>query len=360
MLFKLIFQATLGLAFSLSVYGAGLVDHEASHETRMLAENLKRSAKTGFLFGQQNATSEGVGWRDKTTSHFCGDTCLVSGLHPAVYGWDFSDVFEKGEAAQNRLREKIRQAYELGGVNTISWHLLNPVTFGSPKDLTPACERIRAGADLHESFAETLDQLAHFLKKLVDKNGKSIPVILRPWHEANARWFWWGSRACSPETLKTLWQFTVERLRDRNQIHQLLYAFSPNWYPANGMRNWPGDNFVDIMGVDFYFFKQIALLQRLQFRSELLNTIALAHEKDKIAALTEVGYESLPNPYWWTEVYLHTLTSAGISREIAYAMVWRNENAVHFYAPYPGQASVPDFLEMMRDPSSLFLEDIHF
>jgi len=50
-----------------------------------------------------------------------------------------------------------------------------------------------------------------------------------------------------------------------------------------------------------------------------------------------------------------------VGRRIAWALVWRNatferEHRYHFFAPYPGQASVADFVRFRRD-SLIFFED---
>ena len=46
--------------------------------------------------------------------------------------------------------------------------------------------------------------------------------------------------------------------------------------------------------------------------------------------------------------------------KIAYVMLWRNDNRMkqHFYAPYPGHTSVPDFLKFYNDKSTLFETDL--
>jgi len=50
-----------------------------------------------------------------------------------------------------------------------------------------------------------------------------------------------------------------------------------------------------------------------------------------------------------------------VGRRIAWALVWRNatfgrEHRYHFFAPYPGQVSVADFVRFRRD-SLIFFED---
>ena len=46
--------------------------------------------------------------------------------------------------------------------------------------------------------------------------------------------------------------------------------------------------------------------------------------------------------------------------ELAYVLVWRNDvrSPTHYYAPYPGHASVPDFIKFYNDPYTLFENDL--
>lgn len=84
----------------------------------------------------------------------------------------------------------------------------------------------------------------------------------------------------------------------------------------------------------------------------------MAIKKNKLAAFTETGLESIPNENWWTEVLLKTLKSDNL--QLAYVLVWRNDatSPTHFYAPFPGQASEKDFIKFYEDPFTLFEKDL--
>jgi mannan endo-1,4-beta-mannosidase len=340
-----------------------LVDKDATPETRQLAVRLKSLVQKGFMLGQQNATTEGVGWQNQGDG-FCGDVCKVTKLHPAVYGWDFSDVFEKDETYKQALREKMIQVYEAGGINEISWHMINPVTRGNYEDKTFACARILSGGDLNGEFLNWMDQFAYFLKQLKTKDGTPIPVIFRPWHEPNATWFWWGIEVCSSDHYKELWSATLERLRDVDQVHQLLWAYSYNWVPGENLGQWPGDDKLDIIGIDFYFLPLISSFQPALFKRQLNSLAEKAREKGKIAAVTEMGYQKemgyqdLPGKKFWSSTFLNTMDSEEIAHGISYVLFWRNTSKDHYFLPYPGDVSVEDFNHVVEDPSALFLENI--
>jgi mannan endo-1,4-beta-mannosidase len=45
---------------------------------------------------------------------------------------------------------------------------------------------------------------------------------------------------------------------------------------------------------------------------------------------------------------------------MAYVLVWRNDSRspTHYYAPFPGHPSVPDFIKFYNDPYTLFEKDL--
>jgi mannan endo-1,4-beta-mannosidase len=46
--------------------------------------------------------------------------------------------------------------------------------------------------------------------------------------------------------------------------------------------------------------------------------------------------------------------------QLSYVLVWRNDqhSATHYYAPFPGHSSVPDFMRFYEDPFTLFEKDL--
>ena len=77
---------------------------------------------------------------------------------------------------------------------------------------------------------------------------------------------------------------------------------------------------------------------------------------NKAIAVTETGYETIPDSTWWTGTLMPIIQKYPIS----YVLVWRNarEKENHFYAPYPGQVSEQDFVKFYNDPKTLFAGDM--
>ncbi len=110
--------------YSIAAKTPTLVDTNATPETKSLFLNLKKLAKDKVLFGHQHTTCYGVGWKggDKRS-----DVKDVTGSFPAVYGWDM------GYVKTDRHAKLIIDAFERGGINTISWHMKHPITGGNCK-----------------------------------------------------------------------------------------------------------------------------------------------------------------------------------------------------------------------------------
>ena len=99
-----------------------------------------------------------------------------------------------------------------------------------------------------------LENIAEFLERLKTTEGTYIPIILRPYHEHNHTWAWWGANSCTPAEYNALWQMTVEYLRDESNLHHLLYAISPQDISSaeEYLARYPGDEWVDILGMDSF------------------------------------------------------------------------------------------------------------
>ena len=343
------------------------IDKKATKETKALYKNLGNIAQSQILFGHQHATEYGHGWYGDSDR---SDVKSVTGSHPAVIGIDFSGLSgrpkESIEKTKEGLRKNVVDTYERGGVTTAAWHFSNPASKGGFywKDSVsaPAMSLIKEGGSHHQQYKEILKTIGDFAHSVKAKDGKLAPIIFRPFHEFDGDWFWWGKAHCSKEDFVSVWQFTVTYLRDSLDVHNLIYTFSPdNRFntEAEFLERYPGDNFVDMVGMDNYgdFGRDGKYnLERGIKKLKIVSDYAL--KADKLAAFTETGLESITNATWWTETLLKALKSEKL--QLAYVLVWRNDSRspTHFYAPYPKQVSVPDFLKFYNDPYTIFEKDL--
>ncbi len=356
------------LAFLLPTLGSSqtLADSLATKRTRALFFNLQQAAsESKILFGHQDDLAYGVGWRGNKGG---SDVRFSCGDYPAVYGWELGNLEHDSVSNLDKVNFKkmkawIREGYRRGGVITLSWHMDNYHTGGSAWDTTAAVRDILPGGLKHERYKQDLDRFALFINDLHGgkwPNKHLIPIIFRPFHEHTGAWFWWGKTHVSPEDFKALWRFTVSYLRDEKQLHQILYSFSTSYNydtPDQMLEFYPGDEWVDMLGIDFYAYDTLPHTWE-RFRKTQKILVETAEARGKIPALTEFGFEGIPQEDWWTNVLLHNLLSDPVISRTAYVCAWRNDNRKHHYVPYPGHPSGADFQEFYRHQNTLFETDL--
>lgn len=341
------------------------VDPDARPSVRALWQRLDELARTGIMFGHQDDLAYGVHWKFEPGRSDVAEAC---GDLPAVFGWDLGEL-ELGRPTNldgvpfDRMQDWIREVHRMGGVNTVSWHMVNPARDSNSWDTTRAVETILPGGTHHEKFRTWLDRFVVFNQALV-VDGEAVPLILRPWHEWNGDWFWWGRSHTTVEEFVSLWQFTIQYLRDRG-VHNLLYAFSPDVFksPDQYLERYPGDDWVDILGFDDYQAvrtgespARMALVHRIR------TVVSLARDRGKIAAFTETGVEGIPMATWFTDVLLPALREGAPEGGLSWVLVWRNallaDKPGHHYGPYAGHPSASDCVQFREDPKIYFLQDL--
>ncbi len=341
-----------------------LVDKTATAETRELFVLVRQLADTHVLFGHQDSTAYGVGWSEGRNN---SDVKEVTGAFPAVHGWDVGRLGRKENLDGvdfERMKQLIKDAHDRGGVNTISWHMSNPVTrrgYLDRRARTNNVSNVIPGGSHHEHLKRKLDAFAEFAFELKDSSGRPIPIIFRPWHENNQPRFWWAARDGGQDYI-ALWRFTVEYLRDKREVHNLLYAYSPLSHPylrpkepsvyTGAESGYPGDAYVDIIGIDDYSGSGKSIVAAARLVAEI------AGARGKIAALTEVGpgngLSANRALSFYTKQLLQPIKDDPLARKIAYALVWRNKDHGHFWVPYKDHADADDFITFFRDPLTLF------
>lgn len=149
---------------------------------------------------------------------------------------------------------------------------------------------------------------------------------------------------------------TYERMQEKGAT-QLLYAYSPGTEPKDSteyLERYPGDDIIDLIGVDAYQFDREAYVKSLDNMLAIMTQVGKAHQK--AIAVTETGYETIPDSLWWTQTLMPVIEKYPIS----YVLVWRNarERENHYYAPYPGHPSATDFVSFYNDSRTLFARDM--
>ena len=76
-----------------------------------------------------------------------------------------------------------------------------------------------------------------------------MALLWRPLHEASGKWFWWGAKGAAP--CKALWNLMYDRMVNHHGLTNLIWVWNSDgadyeWYP--------GDDKVDILARDFYYY----------------------------------------------------------------------------------------------------------
>ncbi|HAW15295.1 MAG TPA: hypothetical protein DCW41_01135 [Clostridiales bacterium] len=344
-----------------------------------LLERLEDEAYSdSVLFGQQNAGHIGITLKRKDGTE--SDIKNLTGSNPGIVGIDTLSFYGY-EGNMDDLVKTVKNLHKQGVIITLSSHMPNFSLGGdSFFDYSPNItdgdigRRILPGGDLHAKYLRFLDDIASFASECVDLEGERIPMIFRPFHECNGDWFWWGGKNLSPEDYIKLFRFTIDYLRDEKGIKNFLYCYSPNGRIhscESFMDRYPGDDYVDVMGVDQYddrpekdseFFKD--LICSLEYVGEC------AQNRGKVYALTEVGLRTLdsnPEGYFeglapegnrvpdWYSRLLEALLHCEAGLRCAYMLTWSNFSETQFWVPY----ETADFRHEMCDDFVRFCDDPH-
>ena len=333
-----------------------MVDKNASTETVALFYNLRNLGKTKIIIGQQDA------FNSFYQNNGSSDIKKTTGNDPSILGSDFMFITDKDNPnnnwyvqQENKIIQDTKDAYTKGMINTFCWHLREPYNEKSfysadmtSEQRTDAFKSLLPGGKFNDWYKKKLDKVASVVSNLKDTNGKQIPIIFRPFHEFDGNWFWWGANYCTAEEYISVYRFTVNYLRDTKNVHNILFAFSPdNSYttPSSYLSRYPGDDYVDILGMDNYGdFDNKGTSGASLANSKLKLISDLAISKNKIAALTETGYRvtsTTPAINNWFSTYLYdAITNNNL--QIAYVMFWSNTSS-GYYVPTPGNSNVADF-----------------
>lgn len=345
------------------IANAQTADKAATKETRQLLINLHKQLGKGIMFGHQDDLAYGVGWKYEEGR---SDVKEVTNEYPAVYGWDYSGIERDGGLLNldgvpfDKMRHYIQQGYQRGGVITMSWHLNNPLTGKSAWDTTHGgVAAALPGGSANATYNTWLDKIAAFTLSLKGPKGELIPVLFRPFHELTGNWFWWTKNTCTPEEFIQLWKYTVNYLKDKKHVHNMIYVYNTADYLSQAafLERYPGDKYADVISFDAYQYndptKDDHFINQVNSQLNILDIVAKEH--NKIPAFAETGYEAIPYAEWWTK----TLWKAIENHPLSYVLLWRNHGLqdnghMHYYVPYKGQISAPDFKKFFMLDKMIF------
>lgn len=223
-----------------------------------------------------------------------------TGKTPAVVGFDFIHLaYSPAGWVDYGKIDNIKAVWDNGGIPAFTWHWnvpnssttaiddydckLDKCTFDITRALTPDTWENRViNADI--------DKVAGYLKLYQDAG---IPIIWRPLHEAAGDytwgpWFWWGKAGV--EKTKELWIYLYNKLVKEHGINNLIWVWTAQLADEGALASndlvraaYPGDEYVDIVGVDLY---PEAVGQDCNDKFDAAKDMV---EGKKLVALSEIG-----------------------------------------------------------------------
>ncbi len=266
--------ADAACAVTASAADRTLSNPKATAETQSLYRFLNDTYGKHVISGQQEST-----WMGSEDYEF-EIIRNASGKLPALRGLDYmGDDF----AGCNR---RAKAWYAKGGIVTICWHCGADFSGSHTESMNTNLDWDKAltpGTNEYNALIAGMDKGAKALKELQEAG---VPVIWRPFHEFDGKWFWWGKGGA--ENFKKLWRIMYDRYTKDwgldNLIWNLGYCGDVNdgWYP--------GDAYVDIIGADTYVDHTGSLLPMYQKTARVADKPVCLHENgpipdpDKLAA----------------------------------------------------------------------------
>ncbi len=214
------------LEYFASIRGKGLITglHTQTREQEELQYIQKETGKLPALCGfELLAYSPNINWES------CDEVCL------------------------KELRENegtLQQAYEWaerGGLLTFTWHWYSPIggvdkAFYAKNTDFDAAKVLEEGTPERAAFYHDMDVMAELLQGFADKH---IPILWRPFHEAEGQWFWWGVKGM--DVARNLYRLMFEYYTKEKHLDNLIWVWN-NPRPEG----YVGDEYCDIVTADYY------------------------------------------------------------------------------------------------------------
>ncbi len=217
----------------------------------------------------------------------------ITGRQPKLRGFEllsYSPNINYDDADEDCLTEiyenrgtvdtALKWAKESNGIITFTFHWYSPIggrgkSFYAENTDFDAEKILIEGTPERKAFFRDMDVIAKLLKEFCEED---IPILWRPFHEADGKWFWWGAKG--PEVARELYKLMFDYYTSYHKLDNLLWVW--NCSLAEG---YPGDSYVDIVSMDIYLPEYSAT----DYSQEYFRLIS-ATSGNKVAALAEVGY----------------------------------------------------------------------
>lgn len=256
----------------------------ATKATEKLLNFLEETAGRKIITGQHTQTNpmEEIDYIREVT----GAEPLLRGFELLSYSpninYEDADEYCLTEVYENRgtVETALDWAKNTNGIVTLTFHWFSPIggrdkSFYSKNTDFDAEKILMENTPERDAFYRDMDVIAEQLHKFQEAD---VPVLWRPFHEAEGDWFWWGAKG--PGVASKLYCMMFEYYTNVLHLDNLLWVWNCPIKEA-----YPGDAYVDVISVDIYLEKY----EKTDYYKEYKNLVKQT-SSNKVAALAEIGY----------------------------------------------------------------------
>jgi mannan endo-1,4-beta-mannosidase len=257
---------------------------------------------------------------------------LTSDIMPWMWGTDLDSTCGVCNHDYTTMVAKMTEHYGNGGAGMTNIHARCPNDQIEFRWDDPQCvdieQLITPATPEYNDWRDMLDEYAVGLQALED-NG--VPILIRPFHEFNRTRYWWSYHNNTQTTARfiTLWQQTFDYLVTTKGLDNLLFIWGPTLgaglSPAGTENYWPGDDYVDFIGLSNYRGSTWDAGDQTDLDSYI--SFASTHDKPIFFAEGFANGADEPNLFDNADV----LTWLNSNPEIAYFMFWDGNKAPYNY-----------------------------
>ncbi len=257
------------------------VNKNARPEVKRVLDYLEENRGKKIILGQHTQTmaQEELAHIKEITGDLpalCGFELL--GYSPNInYGESGEECVKEADEAKGTLKKAWEWAGK-GGLITFTWHWFSPLggrdkSFFTENTDFNAVRAVTEGTPENTALLSDMDYMAGLLRPFCDEH---IPILWRPFHENDEKWFWWGGNG---EAARKLYRIMYERYTNHFGLDNLIWVFN-----AAKKEHYPGDDIIDIITRDMYppEHKHTDCFEAL----EELKTIT---DAEKLCAIGETG-----------------------------------------------------------------------
>lgn len=232
----------------------------------------------------------------------------ASGKNVVLVGFDFLHSSGKSSDQQwyqgytHASLEMAKTVWKKGGIPQFNWHWKDPMHdveafYTESSGNTPFTEfsiglaydtttgKWKTDSDEYKALMRDMEMIADSLLTL-QKEG--VAVLWRPLHEASGKWFWWGTDGAKP--CVALYKLMFDTFVNKKGLHNLIWVWTTDEAP-DALDWYPGDEYVDVVGRDYYYYPREANHASLVSSFEKVKEM---YGAKKIVTLSENG--SVPYP----------------------------------------------------------------